>query len=317
MDKPKQTEAKKKTPYLPLQVTGTLLYTAMILLSFISIIIISAGFYFSSGYELFEYIRYPGVSIGLCYFAVDVLLCVLCLAIAIYSIICLVTNSKKAFIVSPIIRIIAIVLPAVTNFIFLVLSRIVPQLLLDYTTSTNFYSKFILPEPEYIFSNIIHIAGLVFFILLLLSIAGKKQNNRAEKFKKLWFIFPVCTLVSKVLEPVFLFVTILQNDLAQTDFWEYSLYLLLSCLPYALLTFLLIVTDIITIIWVMLPPKEPCTFIKKKKQNKPVKKAAPKSQKPADYIGVADELAKYKELLDDGVITQEEFENKKSQLMNL
>ena len=34
-------------------------------------------------------------------------------------------------------------------------------------------------------------------------------------------------------------------------------------------------------------------------------------------IGIADELKKYKELLDGGVITQEEFDAKKKQLLGL
>lgn len=34
-------------------------------------------------------------------------------------------------------------------------------------------------------------------------------------------------------------------------------------------------------------------------------------------LSVADEIKKFKELLDDGVITQEEFETKKTQLLNL
>ncbi len=49
--------------------------------------------------------------------------------------------------------------------------------------------------------------------------------------------------------------------------------------------------------------------------------APPPPQQPApspkDYLGVAEELKTYKELLDQGVITQEEFDRKKSQLLNL
>ena len=43
----------------------------------------------------------------------------------------------------------------------------------------------------------------------------------------------------------------------------------------------------------------------------------PKSPKSKTLIGTADEIKKYKELLDDGVISQEEFEQKKKQLLNL
>ena len=37
----------------------------------------------------------------------------------------------------------------------------------------------------------------------------------------------------------------------------------------------------------------------------------------APLCGAADEIRRYKELLDDGVITREEFEQKKTQLLNL
>ena len=42
----------------------------------------------------------------------------------------------------------------------------------------------------------------------------------------------------------------------------------------------------------------------------------PEKRKPA-FIGTADELKKYKDLLDSGVITQEEFDAKKKQLLGL
>lgn len=43
----------------------------------------------------------------------------------------------------------------------------------------------------------------------------------------------------------------------------------------------------------------------------------PTQKKAYSTIGLADELKKYKELLDTGVITQEEFEKKKKQLLGL
>ena len=42
-----------------------------------------------------------------------------------------------------------------------------------------------------------------------------------------------------------------------------------------------------------------------------------KSQNTGTFVNNADELKKYKELLDGGVITQEEFETKKKQLLNM
>lgn len=42
-----------------------------------------------------------------------------------------------------------------------------------------------------------------------------------------------------------------------------------------------------------------------------------RSQNAGTFVNNADELKKYKELLDDGVITQEEFETKKKQLLNM
>lgn len=44
---------------------------------------------------------------------------------------------------------------------------------------------------------------------------------------------------------------------------------------------------------------------------------APKSNAGAASVGVADEIKKYKELLDSGIITEEEFESKKKQLLDL
>ena len=41
------------------------------------------------------------------------------------------------------------------------------------------------------------------------------------------------------------------------------------------------------------------------------------TQNPSSETGPADEIRKYKQLLDDGIITQEEFESKKKQLLNL
>ena len=43
------------------------------------------------------------------------------------------------------------------------------------------------------------------------------------------------------------------------------------------------------------------------------KKKKPKAKSPA--IGIADEIRKFKDLLDDGVITQEEFDKKKKDLL--
>ena len=45
--------------------------------------------------------------------------------------------------------------------------------------------------------------------------------------------------------------------------------------------------------------------------------SAPPPRPKTPSIGAADEIRRYKELLDEGVITQEEFEQKKTQLLNL
>jgi hypothetical protein len=45
--------------------------------------------------------------------------------------------------------------------------------------------------------------------------------------------------------------------------------------------------------------------------------SAPPPRPKTPPIGAADEIRRYKELLDEGVITQEEFEQKKTQLLNL
>ena len=45
--------------------------------------------------------------------------------------------------------------------------------------------------------------------------------------------------------------------------------------------------------------------------------SAPKETKTAEVVSSADEIVKYKKLLDDGIITQEEFNAKKKQLLNL
>lgn len=45
--------------------------------------------------------------------------------------------------------------------------------------------------------------------------------------------------------------------------------------------------------------------------------SAPAAPAPASRIGTADELLKYKELLDKGILTQEEYEEKKRQLLGL
>ena len=42
-----------------------------------------------------------------------------------------------------------------------------------------------------------------------------------------------------------------------------------------------------------------------------------KNASPASVISVADEIAKYKKLLDDGAITEEEYNAKKKQLMEI
>ena len=45
--------------------------------------------------------------------------------------------------------------------------------------------------------------------------------------------------------------------------------------------------------------------------------SAPKETKATEAVSSADEIVKYKKLLDDGIITQEEFDAKKKQLLNL
>ncbi|MDF4200463.1 SHOCT domain-containing protein [Bacillus subtilis] len=52
-------------------------------------------------------------------------------------------------------------------------------------------------------------------------------------------------------------------------------------------------------------------------QAAPAQSAATTASAPAPSISAADELKKYKELLDMDAITQEEFEIKKKQLLNL
>ena len=51
-------------------------------------------------------------------------------------------------------------------------------------------------------------------------------------------------------------------------------------------------------------------------QQPPQQPRASRSPSPRDYLGIAEELKTYKELLDQGVITQEEFDKKK-QLLDL
>ncbi len=52
-------------------------------------------------------------------------------------------------------------------------------------------------------------------------------------------------------------------------------------------------------------------------QQPPQQPRASRSPSPRDYLGIAEELKTYKELLDQGVITQEEFDKKKKQLLDL
>ncbi len=52
-------------------------------------------------------------------------------------------------------------------------------------------------------------------------------------------------------------------------------------------------------------------------QQPPKKPEKPTTKQPAAQIGIAEELRTYKELLDSGVLTQEEFDAKKNQLLNL
>lgn len=58
-------------------------------------------------------------------------------------------------------------------------------------------------------------------------------------------------------------------------------------------------------------------FTKKKEDEEPSHTADAPISAPADGVDVAAELRKYKALLDDGIITQEEFDAKKKQLLGL
>ncbi|MCR5460888.1 MAG: M48 family metalloprotease [Acetatifactor sp.] len=55
----------------------------------------------------------------------------------------------------------------------------------------------------------------------------------------------------------------------------------------------------------------------KKKEDEPAHTAEAPASAPADGVDIAAEIRKYKALLDDGIITQEEFDAKKKQLLNL
>ncbi|MBM6851636.1 SHOCT domain-containing protein [Oscillibacter valericigenes] len=52
------------------------------------------------------------------------------------------------------------------------------------------------------------------------------------------------------------------------------------------------------------------------KNARPAPPPSPPPRKPPAW-GAADEIRKYKELLDSGILTQEEFDRKKAQLLDL
>ena len=65
---------------------------------------------------------------------------------------------------------------------------------------------------------------------------------------------------------------------------------------------------------VVIDNKENKTEVDITEEKNPISEESVKSKAT---LGVADEIKKYKDLLDSGAITQEEFEQKKKQLLNL
>ena len=150
--------------------------------------------------------------------------------------------------------------------------------------------------------TIIMVVGMILFAAFIGAVVVYALQYAAKGAKRNWLIPVILSCVELVLL-VSISILIEVGDRAYSD-WEYKY----SLQPIAYVTlFITVALVVITILGY------------KKAATKGIEEETPKIYRTevVNNIASADELKKYKELLDSGVISQEEFDAKKKQLLGL
>ena len=178
------------------------------------------------------------------------------------------------------------------NLAFLIISGInVARILYNTRYFWSVFSNYSAVNKLFIVCNIL--SAIVFFIIFLVGM--KVTPNSKKAINVLWFI-PALILAVRYL-PIWL-----SRDYSSIK--TVDAIISISCQAFHILAFLF------SSQWLK-------SMMQDEKENAPVSLSNDTIREPIPTLGGADKLLQYKELLDSGIITQEEFNEKKKQVLGL
>lgn len=186
---------------------------------------------------------------------------------------------------------------------------------LNYWGSRSAFSDDYAPLLPHIF--VLTTSLLTFIFVLLLAIKSKQEQKEKTIIQKIWFIpclIRVFTLVTFPAE----YLMNHWDAFMGTSTESTLIYSFIYSIEPVLIYLPLIVSEFLLCMWLANPYKKP----RKKKKPQPVQPVQPAIQyvpvmQPAAELNAAQQLMEYKNLLDMGAITQEEYEAKKKQILGL
>ena len=178
----------------------------------------------------------------------------------------------------------------------------------------------IISGVSFLYSHIIMaLAGIITLIfVVLLALKGKNPDSPKSAVQKLWFIPCLLRLFAFISFPFEYIVNAIINDYGYDNLSVVYYALMISIGPAVIYLFI-VISEFCLLKWLANPYKKPR---KEKKKPQPVQPVQPVVQyvpvmQPAAEPNAAQQLMEYKNLLDMGAITQEEFEAKKKQILGL
>lgn len=176
--------------------------------------------------------------------------------------------------------------------------------------------KTMLSGIPFLYSHIIMaLAGIITLIfVVILALKGKNPEMPKNTIQKLWFIPCLLRLFAFFSFPLEYIMSSIINNNGFDNLSRVYHSLLLSIGPATIYLFI-IISEFFLLKWLAKPYKK---IVRKKKPQpaQPVIQYVPVMQ-PAAEPNAAQQLMEYKNLLDMGAITQEEFEAKKKQILGL
>ena len=161
------------------------------------------------------------------------------------------------------------------------------------------------------------VGNLVYFLLFAGMVALLVLSlKKSAMLKKIWFIPAAIYALYNVINEVMYICKDIRFYLKYDSLEEYLEDELLSDLRYLLLSIIYIAIWFLVCLWIK-KSTEPVKIVSENENATLNTQTADVVPTPPVAIGGADQLKTYKELLDMGAITQEEFDAKKKEILNL